>query len=252
MYKKLKPIINIVVMMIITVIVASIVMTLLIMFNNTKAINTLQKISFFAPMLLLILSVISFISHFYFRYHIKKDNYSQEENSYFTTHEQVWSVISGYLCEICIILNITFMGLNYNSIFHEIYPTISIYNTYAFYIIVFLCFTIECLNSNLQKKMRPELNSDITSVNYNNDIFNKMDEMEKKQIGEAAYRSFVFLTNIYVFTILFALYLIIVFDIDTIIVLPVGFLWVSHMLTFYYNNYKLEKKKKHKNIGEII
>ena len=55
MYKKLKPLINILVLMIITVIVASIVMTLLIMTNNTKAINTLQKISFFAPMLLLFL-----------------------------------------------------------------------------------------------------------------------------------------------------------------------------------------------------
>ena len=81
MYKKFKPLINILSIMGVTVIMATIVVTLLIMSNNAEAIYTLLKISFFVPMVISFLGVISFISHFYFRYHFKKDNYNQEENS---------------------------------------------------------------------------------------------------------------------------------------------------------------------------
>lgn len=181
-----------------------------------------------------IMGIIGLGGYIYFNNKLKKENYSDEEDSFYERHERMIDITM--VCStLCAIINFMAIGLN-------------ILETTPFDILllinVVVAFVGEVLYISLVKKIRPELNADPLQVNFKSHYFDKLDEYEKNKTGKACFQTISAMTAVYVVLFIVCYILTLMFEISPIICLPVGIIWlVQTVLMTYYSSKEVKAKK---------
>lgn len=191
-----------------------------------------QKLNHMAPglyIVALIFGVIGLLGYVYFNNKLKKEGYSDEENSFYEKNENALSSIA--MCStLCAIINFTAIGLNLNN--NTSIDVLLMVN-------VGVAFLGEVLHIALIKKVRPDLNADPLDTKFKNDFYDKLDEYEKNKTGKACYQTIAAMTMVYVIAFIVCYAITLVFEVSPIICLPVGVIWfVQSILMLYYSNKK--------------
>lgn len=127
----------------------------------------------FIQLMMPYLFVVAFISgsiglggYFYFKSKLKKDDYSNEENSFYERNEGLMSVLMMY-STLAAVINFTAIGMN---LFNE--------TSLGFLLVVNVVFSFcgEVGYISLIKKIRPELNADPLSTSFSRGYFDQLDE----------------------------------------------------------------------------
>ena len=171
--------------------------------------------------------VIGLVGYVCFYHLLKKDHFSNEEQSFFERNENKISIV-GIFSTLSVILNFTAFGVNLGQ---EIGM-----NFFGLFILnVVLSFVGEVANISLVKKVRPELNADPMDNSFKQDYYDRLDEYEKIQMGKVCFKSITGMTVAYVITFVVCWLLIMFLEINPIICLPIGVLWfVQTMLQLWY------------------
>lgn len=181
-----------------------------------------------------IVGVIGLIGYIFFNTKLKKENYSDEEDSFYERYEKIIDVTM--MCStLCAIINFMAIGLN----LLETTPF-----DILFIINVVLAFVGEVLYISLVKKIRPELDADPLQANFKNHYFDKLDEYEKNKTGKACFQTISVMTVVYVVLFVACYILTLLFDISPIICLPVGIIWLTQtVLMTYYSSKEVKAKR---------
>ena len=212
---------------------------------NRTVIDTIKIIIYFSPVFILLISITVLIYSIYLSHKIKKDNYNDEEESYYYQHKIHYN-LTDYFNEAAMALSFIVFCFNISSPLNDIYQKLVIVNSYSLFIVITLCITTQVILTRLTRKVRPDFNADIFAVNYPYQAYQKLDEMEKSTIGDAAYRTYSWMAMIFIVVLIVTFLFMVVFNINPVIILPVGFLWFVQTTIFTY----LLNKKKHKKSKE--
>lgn len=209
-----------------------------ILLNTSIASSFVLNVKNFMPFLYVISTIsgiISLISFCYFNYKLKAENYCDDENSYYDKFETSINIAINF-ATICGIINFTAFGVN---IFEQTKLSV------LFLINAALCFIGEVLFISLVKKIRPELNADPLEKNFKKNYFDKLDEFEKYKIGKASYNTMTFMTPVYVILFCISYAASLVFNISSVICIPIGVIWFIQTIMFTYFSIKKTKNKKY-------
>lgn len=191
-----------------------------------------QQLVNMAPLMYVLavgLGIVSILGYFYFNAAFKRENYTDEEGSFYERHEKAWSVFM--ICgTLCIITNFTAIGVNLNT---ETSMHMLIF------VNVVLGFISEVAHVSLIKKVRPELNADPTDTKFHKNYFDQLDEYEKQKIGKACYQTTTAMNMVYVGMFLACYIITILLEVSPIVCLPVGIIWfIQAILHTYHGNKK--------------
>ncbi|MGL5676564.1 MAG: DUF3169 family protein [Cellulosilyticaceae bacterium] len=176
-----------------------------------------------------VFGVLSLLGYCYFNIKLKKENYSNEEDSFYERHEIALSIFM-ILATLCVIVNFTAMGLNMNTS-SPLHILIGVN--------VILGFVGEVAYISLIKKVRPELNADPTDLKFSKSYFDKLDECEKNKVGKSCFQTMTAMMIVYIGMFMFCYLLTLVFDVSPIVCLPVGMIWfIQTILSTYYGSKK--------------
>lgn len=179
----------------------------------------------------LISGVIGLGGYFYFSVKLKQENYSNEEGSFYEKNEKLMSMLM--MCAtLGAVINFTAFGMN-------------LVSSHAFDILfminVVIVFMGEVGYISLTKKVRPELDADPMSTNFNREYFDKLDEYEKNKAGKASMKTITAMVPIYVGLFLGCYILTLVMGVSPVICLPIGIIWGAQ--TILYTCYSIKNDK---------
>ncbi|MEG0153189.1 MAG: DUF3169 family protein [Cellulosilyticaceae bacterium] len=195
-----------------------------------------QQVQSMAPSMFVIAFIVGLIGlggYFYFNAQLKKEQYSDEEGSFYEKHEKAMSIVM--MCStLCAIFNFTALGVN-------IFNTTALAN--LFFPLVFanvvVAFFGEVAHISLVKKVRPELDADPLKTSFTRDYFDQLDEYEKNKTGKACFKTLTAMVPLYVSLFLACYVLSIFFNVSAVICLPIGIMWGAQtILMTYYGNKK--------------
>ena len=189
---------------------------------------TFYQLTPYLFLLALACGIIGITGYFYFNTRLKKDGYSNDEDSLFEHYENKINLIMVF-STLCVIVNFTAFGLNFS------------YDIKPMYFLLFLVngalgFMGEVSNISLIKKVRPELSADPVNSGFHKNYFEQLDECEKIKTGKASFKTITSMLFVYLTVFLICLFLIVTLDVSPIICLPIGLLWlIQTVLGLYYS-----------------
>ncbi len=198
--------------------------------------QTIENSYPFVLTLTTIILAFGIISYFIHAYKLKKDVYSDDENSYYTRNETCIS-ISSVSITIAIIINSFSFALIAYSGFEPIYPFI------IWIAIALIGFLFETRYVKLTFKVRPELDCDPSSFTFKDDYFDNLDEFEKIKMGKASFKTFSFMIGSFASMLMVCAILCSALNITPLICLPIAILWIIHTVYFTIVSIRLERSK---------
>lgn len=197
--------------------------------------NVISSIKAMMPYLYVIACISGLIglgSYFYFNIKLKKDNYSNEEGSFYERNEKAMGV-SLACATLSAVINFTALGINLLE--HHVFGILFIVN-------VIISFWGEVGHVKLIKKVRPELNADPMSVNFSREYFDRLDEYEKNKVGKASMKTITAMTPIYVCLFLGCYIVTVILEISPVICLPIGIIWAAQTILYTYYSTKEDNR----------
>lgn len=194
-------------------------------------INSVKGMMPYLYIMALISGVVGFGGYIYFSVKLNKDNYSNEEGSFYERNEKLMNVL--LMCAtLTAVINFTAFGIN---IFNG-HPLVVL-----FFVNGLLAFFGEVGYISLIKKVRPELNADPMSTNFGREYFDKLDECEKNKVGKASVKTITAMTPIYVGLFMGCYIVTVLLNISPVICLPIGIIWAVQTALYTYYSIKEER-----------
>ena len=197
--------------------------------------SMLQSITPYVFILATILCSIGCGGYLYFDKLLKKDGYSEEEDSLYEKNEKKINVVMG-LSTVGGILNFIAYGLYLGSTTEKSIEFVLI----LFVINCVLVFIATIYYLVLIKKIRPEFNPDPLAKDFEQEYFNKLDEREQFQVGKSSFKTLNTMMVSYIVVLILCYAMIILLEITPAICLPVGVLCMTQIiLQVHYSNKEL-------------
>lgn len=120
---------------------------------------------------------------------------------------------------------------------------LAVFGIVFFIITLVLMSTIQKLGVDMIKKINPEKKGNVFDTEFGKDWLASCDELQKKQIGEAAYKAYKATNTVCMVMTIITLMVMMLFDTGIIPSLCVFVIWVSLIGTYSWACYQFDKKK---------
>lgn len=187
---------------------------------------TIQELANFFNILVFIVLAIQLGIMFYLlrvKQIIKKDNYSDSENSKFDKYQTRLNLTQGLSTTITVFLIPCMLAISSSISF------------LAFFLIVLVNLINEVTTINITGKVQPEKAVDWTKFSLNQDMYNKADEYERAKIGKVGAKIITHIHIIFVFAFITLLITGFFFDLSGFEFILLGTLWAIFNLIIVFN-----------------
>lgn len=120
---------------------------------------------------------------------------------------------------------------------------LTLFGIIFFIITLVLMSTLQKLAVDMLKKINPEKKGNVFDTEFNKDWMNSCDELQKKQIGEAAYKAYKATNTVCMVMTILTLMIMIFFDTGILPSFCVFVIWVTLIGTYTLACYRFDKKK---------